>query len=106
MTIDEFKTVELRVAKILEATRVEGSDKLLKLKVSLGSEERQLLAGIGKAYAPENLVGTEIVMVANLDPRMMLGLESRGMLLAAHGEDGAPILLRPDKETPLGSVIS
>ena len=65
------------------AERIEGSEKLLKLKVSLGAEERQILAGISKQYEPEELVGKNIVIVANLEPRMMMGLESQGMVLAA-----------------------
>lgn len=107
MTIDEFKNVDLRVGKILEAGRVEGSDKLLKLKVELGAElgQRQVLAGIGKAYEPESLIGREIVIVANLEPRMMMGLESQGMLLAA-GSDSGPVFLMPEKEVPTGSKIS
>lgn len=112
MTIDEFRNVELRIATILAAERVEGSEKLIKLSIDLGEKDaagerapRQLLAGIGKAYAPEVLVGRQIVVVANLDPRTMLGLESQGMLLAAHDETGAPILLMPDREAPAGSDI-
>jgi methionyl-tRNA synthetase len=118
MTLDEFQKAELRVAKILEATRVEGSEKLLKLKVTIGTEERQILAGIGKAYEPEALVGKEIVIVANLDPRKFkigtndpstgsgqVVLESQGMLLAASGEDGVPVLLQPEKEIEPGAKI-
>jgi methionine--tRNA ligase beta chain len=105
MTIDEFKNVDLRIAKVLSAERVENSDKLLKLKVDLGSEERQVLAGIGKAYTPEEIVGKEIVMVANLDPRMMMGLESQGMLLAATDTEGKPVILRPDSEVEPGAGI-
>lgn len=105
MTIDEFRKVELRVGKITAAERVEGSEKLVKLQVDTG-EPRQLVAGIGKAYEPEALVGREIVVVANLEPRKMMGLESQGMLLAAHGEDGVPFLLGPDKEVPPGAAVS
>ena len=105
MTIDEFQQVDLRVGKIVSAERVEGSEKLIKLQVDIG-ELRQLVAGIGKAYEPEALVGREIVVVANLEPRTLLGLESQGMLLAAHGDDDAPFLLMPDKEVPPGSAVS
>lgn len=105
MTIDEFGQVELRVGKILAAERVEGSEKLVKLRVQLDAE-RQIVAGIGKAYAPEELTGREIVVVANLEPRALMGLESQGMLLAAHGEAGEPVLLRPDRAVPPGSKIS
>ncbi len=119
MTIDEFQKVELRIAKILTAERVEGSEKLVKLNVQLDNATRQLVAGIGKAYAPEALVGREIVIVANLDPRIFtikkadeatdtpaITLESQGMLLAAHGEDGSPVLLMPERDVPPGSKIS
>ena len=105
MTIDEFRQVDLRVAKIVAAERVPGSEKLVKLGIDLG-EARQLVAGIGNAYAPEELVGREIIVVANLEPRTLMGLESQGMLLAAHGDDGVPFLLMPDKEVPPGSKIS
>ena len=105
MTIDEFRKVELRVGKILAAERVEGSEKLLKLQVDIG-EPRQIVSGIGKVYAPESLVGKEVVIVANLDPREMMGLTSQGMLLAAHGDGGAPVLLFPDGEVAPGSAIS
>src|SRR3989344_9302190 len=98
ISIEDFKKAELKIARILSAERVEGSEKLIKLRISLGEEERQLVAGIGKAYEPEALVGKEIAVIANLEPRMLMGLESQGMLLAASEEDGVPVLLVPDKE--------
>ncbi|MGC9603450.1 MAG: methionine--tRNA ligase subunit beta [Minisyncoccia bacterium] len=102
---EQFKEIELKAGKILEAERVEGSDKLLKLKVDLGEPEpRQILAGIGKIYSPEEIVGREIIVVANLEPRILMGIESQGMLLAAN--DGGPVLLKPDREVPPGSPIS
>lgn len=101
---DDFKKVELRIATILSAERVEGSDKLLKLRVSLGAEERQIIAGIGTRYAPDTLVGRQIVIVANLEPRTIMGLESEGMLLAADSSEG-PILLGPDKDAASGALI-
>lgn len=114
ISYDEFSKIDLRVAKIESAERVEGSDKLLKLAVDLGEdpsagsgqEKRQIIAGIGKAYKPESLVGRQILIIANLEPRQLMGLESQGMLLAAHSEDGSPIILMPEKETPNGSKIS
>lgn len=106
MTIDEFQQIDLRVAKVLAAERLAGSEKLIKLKISLGGEERQLVAGVGKVYEPENLVGREIVVVANMEPRTLLGEESKGMLLAAHGEDGAPIILTVEREVPSGSRVT
>jgi len=101
---EEFKKIELRVAKILVAEKIEGSDKLLRLRVSLGEEERQIIAGIGKAYVPENLIGREIVIVANLEARNLMGLESQGMLLAADSKEG-PVLLMPEKEVLPGCGI-
>ena len=97
MTLDEFKQSDLRVGKVISAEPVEGSEKLLKLAVDLGeSEPRQIVSGIAKAYAPEDFVGKQVVIIANLDPRMMMGLESRGMLLAASGADGKPVVLTLD----------
>ena len=103
ITIDDFKKIELRVAKIISAERVEGSEKLLKLQVDLGDEKRQIVAGIGLAYDPDTLAGKQIVVVANLEPRALMGIESQGMLLAAGGN--VPVLLAPDKEVPPGASI-
>lgn len=103
ITYEDFQKIDLRVAAILEAQRVEGSEKLLKLRISLGDEERQILAGIAKFYEPEKLIGRQIIVVANLEPRKLMGEESQGMLLAA-GE-GEPVLLMPDKDAPIGSKI-
>jgi len=105
ITIDDFKKVELKVAKVLEAEKVEGSEKLIKLQVDLGTEKRQILAGIAQYYEPENLIGREIVIVANLEPRTLMGLESQGMLLAASGDDGVPVILVPEKEIPPGAGV-
>ncbi len=105
MTIDEFQNVDLRVGKIVSAERVVGSEKLLKLQVDIG-ELRQIISGIAKAYTPESLVGKDVVLVANLEPRQLMGMESRGMLLAAHGENGEPIVLTVLSSVPPGSKIS
>ena len=104
VSFDQFKQIDLRVVKILSAERVEGSDKLLRLHVSLGTEERQIVAGIGKKYSPDILVGRQIIVVANLEPRMLMGLESQGMLLSADSPDG-PVLLQPDSEVLSGVRI-
>lgn len=104
ITIDDFKKVELKVARVLSAERVDGSEKLLKLEVDLGSEKRQIIAGIGKIYNPENLVGNQIIVVANLESCSLMGLESQGMVLAANVESG-PVLLVPDKEVVSGIGI-
>ena len=105
MTIpfEDFKKLDLRVAKILQAERIENSEKLLKLVVSIGGEERQIIAGIGKVQEPDALISREIVVVVNLEPRQLMGLESQGMLLAA--DDNGPVLLVPEREVPPGSVI-
>ena len=104
ISFEEFKKVELRVAKIISAERMEGSEKLLKLKVELGGEERQIIAGIGKSYEPENLIGKEIALVANLESRILMGVESQGMILCASDENG-PILMCPEKEVLPGAEI-
>ena len=103
ITIEDFKKVDLRVAKIVAALRVEGSDKLLKLRVNMGEEERQIVAGIGIAYEPASLIGKEIIIVANLEYRSLMGIESQGMLLAAGNSH--PVLLQPEIEVAPGSVI-
>jgi methionyl-tRNA synthetase len=105
ITIDDFAKVELRVAQILVAERVPKADKLLRLEVDLGYEKRQILAGIAQYYEPEKLVGRKIIIVANLAPRKMRGLESNGMLLAASLDDGAPVLAGFLEEVPLGARL-
>jgi methionyl-tRNA synthetase len=105
ITIDDFAKVDLRVAQILVAERVPKADKLLRLEVDLGYEKRQILAGIAQYYEPEQLVGRKIVIVANLAPRMMRGLESNGMLLAASLPDGAAVLAGFLEEVPLGARL-
>src|SRR5438105_821371 len=108
MTIDEFQKVELKIGRIISAENVEGSEKLLKLQVNLGGpdpehpEVRQILSGIAKSYATEDLINKEVVMVVNLEPREMMGTVSQGMILAAHGEGGAPVLLSPWQEVAPG----
>lgn len=104
INIDEFKKVEMKVAKVLSAEAIEGSEKLLKLQIDLGSEQRQILSGIAKYYQPADLVGRLIVVITNLEPRQMMGLESNGMVLAA-GDGETVSLLVPDKDMPAGSSI-
>ena len=91
ITIDEFMKVDLRTAKILEAEKVKKSKKLIKLKVDLGTEQRQVLAGIAEAYEPEQLIGRTVILVANLKPAKLMGLESQGMILA--GSDDQTLIL-------------
>ena len=92
ITIDDFIKIDLRVAQIKVAERVPKADKLLRLEVDLGYEQRQILAGIAEAYTPESLVGRKVVIVANLAPRKLRGLESNGMIVAASLEGGKPVL--------------
>jgi methionyl-tRNA synthetase len=104
--IEDFAKVELRVGVIKSAERIQGADKLLKLLVDIGDEVRQVLAGIALAYAPEELVGRKVVIVANLAPRKMRGLESNGMLLAASvGPDGKPVLCTFAEDIPPGAKV-
>ncbi len=105
ISINDFKNIELRVGKVGAAERVEGSEKLIKLSVDLGEEKRQIIAGIGKVYAPGDLVGKQIVIVANLEPRKLMGLESNGMILAAHDEEGNPVILTVAGNAKIGSEI-
>jgi methionyl-tRNA synthetase len=106
ITIDDFVKVDLRVAQVLVAERIPKADKLLRLEVDLGYEKRQILAGIAQYYEPEKLIGRKIVIVANLAPRKMRGLESNGMLLAASlPTDGAPVLAGFLEDVPLGARL-
>jgi methionyl-tRNA synthetase len=93
ITIEEFQRIELRVATILSAERVPGTEKLLKLQIDLGSEHRQLVAGIAKHYTPEELIGKQIVVVTNLQPAVIRGIESQGMLLTASTDDSSQLAL-------------
>lgn len=101
ITIDDFKKIKLRSAKILEAERVPKSKKLVKLKVMVGAEERQIVAGIGEKYQPEDLIGQSIIVVANLAPAKLMGVESQGMLLAANDDKGVVALATVGGDTGL-----
>ncbi len=104
IAIDDFMKVELRVANVVAAEPVANANKLLKLTVELGEETRTILAGIAEMYQPDELVGKQVVVVANLQPRKMRGIESQGMLLAAD-VDGQAILLHPETQVPSGSRV-
>ena len=106
IAIEDFQKVRLRTAKILVAERVPKSNKLMRLEVDLGDERRQIVAGIAAQYEPEALVGRNIVVVANLKPAKLMGVESNGMVLAASvGEGGAPVLLDVPADVPAGSKV-
>lgn len=105
ISFEDFAKIELRIGTVLEAEAVEGSEKLIKLKVDLGEEEpRQILAGVKQWYKPEDFVGKQVIVVANLEPRTMMGLESQGMLLAADSDKG-PVFLKPSKKVPAGTKV-
>ena len=103
--IEEFLKLDLRTARVVAAERVPKSRKLLKLEVDLGTERRTLVAGIAEAYEPDALVGRVIGMVANLKPAVVMGVESNGMILAASGPGGLPVIVGFDREPPLGARI-
>lgn len=106
ISIEEFARLDLRVAKVLAAERVEGTDKLLKIDIDLGTEKRQIVAGIAKHYAPEDLVGKQIVVVANLKPAKLRGIVSQGMLLAGSTPDTSQLaIVTTDRELPPGSKV-
>jgi len=104
---DDFAKIELRVATVLEAAPHPNADKLLVLKVDIGTEQRQILAGIRQWYEPASLVGRQVVIVANLAPRTMRGLESQGMLLAAgNGDRSTIVFVTPEKPIEAGAKVS
>jgi methionyl-tRNA synthetase len=106
ITIDDFLKVEMRVGQVKVAEKVKGADKLLRLEVDLGNETRQVVAGIAKAYEPEKLIGRKVVIVANLQPRKLRGLESNGMIVAASvGDDGLPVLAGFLEDVPVGAKL-
>jgi len=106
---EEFSKIKLRVAEVLSAERVEGSEKLIKLIVNSGETDlsagRQIIAGIGKAYEPANLVGKKIIIIVNLEPKKLMGLESEGMLLAASTAEQGPVLLIPESNIDSGAEV-
>ncbi len=105
VSYEQFSQCDLRVVTILSCERIEGSDKLLKLKVVMDTEERQVIAGIGKWYAPEELNGKQVCIIANLEPRTLMGHESQGMLLATDDAEGKPVILLPEHSVQPGAKI-
>ncbi len=105
ITIDDFAKIDLRVGVVKVAERVPKADKLLRLEIDIGTEVRQVLAGIAEAYAPETLVGRKVVIVANLAPRKLRGLESNGMIVAASLEGGKPVLASFLEDVPVGARL-
>jgi methionyl-tRNA synthetase len=104
ITIEDFAKVQMRVGQIVEAEKIEGSRRLIKLRVDIGTEVRQVVAGIAEAYEPANLLNRKVVIVANLKPAKLMGVESNGMIVAA-SIDGKPVLATFTEEVPNGSLL-
>jgi methionine--tRNA ligase beta chain len=113
ITFDDFKKLDIKIGRVLSAEKIENSDKLLKLQVNFGpssddpsgqAQILQIVSGIAEFYTPESLVGKEFPFVINLEPRILRGVESQGMIMAASTE-GHAVLLSPDKEIPPGSIV-
>jgi methionyl-tRNA synthetase len=105
VTYEEFKKMDLRVAHILEAERVPGATKILKLKVDIGTEQRLMVAGIAETYAPEDLVGKKLIVIVNLKPAVIRGIESQAMLLAAITADNKALIPFFDRDIPAGAIV-
>ena len=104
VTFENFKKIEIKIGKVVNAAKIEGTDKLLKLEIDLGTEKRQLVAGIAEMYQPDELICKELPVLANLEPREIRGIKSQGMILAIE-VDGKPVLLIPEEEVPCGSIV-
>ncbi|HNX91256.1 MAG TPA: methionine--tRNA ligase subunit beta [Candidatus Omnitrophota bacterium] len=104
ISYEDFQKIDLRVAEIIEAAEHPNADRLFVLKIKIGEETRQIVAGIRASYKKEELIGRKIAVITNLQPAVIRGQESCGMLLAASGENG-PIILTPEKDVPSGSKI-
>jgi len=104
ISFDEFKRLDLKVGKVLSAEKVEKADKLLRLEVDLGAEIRQIVAGLAEYYDPDSLIGKEVIVLTNLEPRTIRGIESRGMVLAAD-TDERPVLICPEDSVQIGCRI-
>lgn len=105
ISFEDFQKIDLRVGKIVKVQNIEGSERLLMLEIDIGKEVRRIVAGIAKFYKPEDLLSKEVVIVANLEPKKLMGVESQGMLLAAD-DNGEPVILTVDKKVPCGSKIT
>jgi methionyl-tRNA synthetase len=104
ISIEDFAKIQMRVGQILEAEKIEGSRKLIKLRVDIGTEVRQVVAGIAEAYDPASLLNRKVVLVANLKPARLMGVESNGMIVAA-SVDGKPVLATFAEEVPNGALL-
>jgi len=104
ITYEDFQKLQIRIGTVVSSSKVEGTDKLLKLEVDFGDEKRQIMAGMAEFFPPEYLLGKQLPILMNLEPRKFRGLESHGMILAAD-VGGRPVLLHPEREIPVGSIV-
>jgi methionine--tRNA ligase beta chain len=104
VTFEDFAKLQIRIGTVVSCSKVEGADKLLRLQVDLGDETRQTIAGMAEFFAVDQLVGKQIPILTNLEPRKFKGLESQGMIIAAD-VGGRPILLHPEGNIPAGSIV-
>lgn len=105
ISIEDFKKLNIVVGTIEEVEEIEGSEKLYKFLINIGAKARQIIAGLKLSYSPAKLVGRQVLILENLKPRQLMGLESQGMMLAASDETGKPIIIRPEKPVANGSQI-
>jgi methionine--tRNA ligase beta chain len=104
ITFEDFKKLDIKIGKIILAERIKESKKLIKLKVDLGKEKRQIIVGMGEFFEPDYFLGKEVPVLINLEPKRFKGIESQGMILAAD-VNGKAVLLIPEKEVPSGSIV-
>lgn len=104
ISFEDFKKLDIRVGKIVSAEKISGTNKLLVMEVDFGAETRQIVAGIGSVYGPDNIIGKEIPVLLNIEPRRIQGVNSHGMILAVD-VGGKPVLLHPDSAVPVGSTV-
>jgi len=104
INIEDFARIQMRVGQILEAEKIEGSRKLIKMRIDIGTEVRQVVAGIAEAYEPASLLNRKVVLVANLKPARLMGVESNGMIVAA-SVDGKPVLATFTEDVPNGALL-
>ncbi|MFA5009409.1 MAG: methionine--tRNA ligase subunit beta [Candidatus Paceibacterota bacterium] len=105
INFSDFEKIDLRLIKIISAERIENSEKLLKILAETGQEKKQIIAGIGKFYSPEDLIGKTVVAIINLEPRMIVGLESQAMILAVKSENDLSLIVS-EKDLPFGLKLS
>ena len=105
ITIDDFRKLNILIGTIEKVEDIEGSEKLYRFEISIGEEKRQILGGLKTSYSKDELLGKQVVFLVNLEPRMIMGMESQGMILAASDDEGKAIILQPLKEVKSGSVV-